>query len=472
MTSSMTKLPQKFIDNMIFLLGEEGFEDYKECLSKPMWHALRVNTSKISVEEFKELIPYKLRPVPWCENGFYYDTEEWTPSKHPFYYAGLYYLQEPSAMLPAASIPIEPGDKVLDICAAPGGKSTELFCRLKDAGYLISNDISASRAKALLKNLEVFGADRVAITCEEPAELAKHFGAYFDKIIIDAPCSGEGMFRKSYSMITAWEQNGNELFMNIQHSILNEVVKMLKPDGMILYSTCTFAPLEDEQSVEYLLSKDEALELLEIPCHDGFVKGRSDWGNTDNPDMPKTVHLFPHLVEGEGHFASLFHKRPEMSEEVFANCGDAIPYGSKLTPEIKEFLSHVSLAGMKLNRLELKKERLFYLPEGCPDMTGLRILREGLLVGEQKKQRFEPSQALAMKLSPDTYDNFLSFSADDERAVKYLKGETIEITDEEKKKAKLYDGWVLIGIAGYSLGFGKLKGTTIKNKYLPGWRMQ
>ncbi len=270
------KLPEKFTEQMKNMLGSE-LDAYIAALDQPMNHALRVNTLKISVEDFLKISPFKLTPVPWC---FYYDADTEVPSKHPYYYAGLYYLQEPSATLPAATLPIEEGDRVLDICAAPGGKSTELLARLGRTGYLVSNDISASRAKALIKNLELFGAENVLVTCESTDKLAGQFDHYFDKILIDAPCSGEGMFRKSTSMITAWERNGNEYFATIQKSILVEAVRMLKPGGMILYSTCTFSGLEDEDSILYLLDQKDGLRLVPITQHEGFVPGRAEWRNT------------------------------------------------------------------------------------------------------------------------------------------------------------------------------------------------
>ncbi len=464
------KLPQLFTYNMTKLWGDEDFKAYEEALKEPMQHALRVNTKKISVEDFLSISPFELSPVPWCPNGFYYDDKAYQPSRHPYYYAGLYYLQEPSATFPAATLPIMPGDKVLDICAAPGGKSTEIMCRLKGEGLLVSNDISASRAKALLKNLEVFGSTNSLITCESPENLSKHFGCYFDKIIIDAPCSGEGMFRKSQSMINAWEQNGNELFKNIQISILNEVVKMIRPGGMILYSTCTFAPLEDEQSVEYLLSLDPSLEIVDCPYFDGFVKGRPDWGDTDNPDLSKTVHLYPHKIKGEGHYAALIRKKTLEESDSFFNTSalvsDMMIKAPKLSPEIEEFLSHISISYDR-SRFLLKNDKLIFIDKDFPDVKGLRTLRCGLLMGEQKKNRFEPSQALAMTLDASSFNNSLKLSLDDDRVLKYLKGETLEITKEDNVR----DGWVLICIDSYPLGFGKLKNNTLKNKYLPGWRM-
>ncbi len=459
------RLPDQFTTQMKELLGSE-YDSYVACLDQPMYHALRVNTLKISVEEFLRIAPFTLTPVPWCANGFYYDEKVDQPSRHPYYYAGLYYLQEPSAMTPASVIPIEEGDKVLDICAAPGGKSTELAAKLGRTGYLVSNDISASRAKALLKNLEVFGAPNVLITCEPPNKLSEKFQHYFDKILIDAPCSGEGMFRKSASMVSAWEQNGNEMFAGIQRGILNEIVKMIKPGGTILYSTCTFAPLENEQSIEYLLSLDPDLKLLEVPKYSGFEPGHPEWGNTGNPELTKCARLFPHRLKGEGHFVSLIEK--EAGDGV-SHISDYMPGKSVLSEETKAFLAMVDW-DINTQRLELNHDRLYYIPKGCPDSRGLRVLRQGLLMGEEKKKRFEPSQALAMALRMEEFQNTLNLMSEDSRVVKYLKGETIEFTDADQIRGT-GKGWILVCVDGYPLGFGKAQNGIIKNKYLPGWRM-
>ncbi len=460
------RLPDSFTEQMKKMLGSE-FEDYLDALDKPMYHALRVNTLKISVEDFLKISPFKLTPVPWSRNGFYYDETECTPSKHPYYYAGLYYLQEPSALLPASQIPIEAGDKVLDICAAPGGKSTELIARLGKTGYLVSNDISASRAKALIKNLELFGAENVLVTCESTDKLAGVYDHYFDKILIDAPCSGEGMFRKSSSMVTAWERNGNEYFSTIQKSILTEAVKMLKPGGTILYSTCTFSGMEDEDSVMFLLSLNENMKLVPVDMHEGFVKGNPEWSSYDGADkagLENTAHLFPHKVKGEGHFVSLI--RDDSDENAFSSVGDYYPKRFKISPELTEFLSNIKRS-FDNDRFEDMNGRIYYIPEGCPENGRLHVLRRGLLMGEVKKNRFEPSQALAMNLRTEEFNNVLNLPADDERVMRYLKGETIEY--EEKSVTK---GWVLIAVDGYPLGFGKADDRgSIKNKYLPGWRI-
>lgn len=456
------ELPKLFEDNMIALLGEE-YTEYKECLDKPMYHGIRINTMKISVEDFLKINPFHLKPVPWCDNGFYYDEHLDKPSKHPYYYAGLYYIQEPSAMTPAAVIPVEKGDRVLDICAAPGGKSTELAAKLDGTGVLVSNDISASRAKALLKNLEVFGATNALIISEAPYKLSERFENYFDKILIDAPCSGEGMFRKSNSMITAWENNGNQLFSDLQISILKEVVKMLKPGGKILYSTCTFAPLENEKSVEYLLSLDESLSICDFDRYEGFDHGRPEWSDSGNNDLTKCARLWPHRIEGEGHFVALVKKDGNSSNS--GNFGSYPIKKAKLTKETMDFFNSFNKK-FDYGRFEESQDKLYYIPETFPAVRGLRILRCGLYLGEIKKNRFEPSQSLAMSLKLEDFSNVINLKADDERVSKYLKGETIDVDEQDAK-----NGWTLVCVDSYPLGWGKFNNGVLKNKYLPGWRL-
>ena len=265
-------LPKVFEEKMKDLLGSE-YEAYTACYDEPRHYGLRVNTAKISVEDFLKIAPWPLEPVPWIHNGFYYDGDNIQPSKHPYYFAGLYYLQEPSAMTPADRLPVEPGDRVLDVCAAPGGKATELGAKLGGTGVLAANDLSSSRAKGLLKNLELFGIGNVLILSEEPGKLVSYFPEYFDKILIDAPCSGEGMFRKEKKMVKAWEEHGPEFFSKIQRSIVTQAAQMLRPGGMLLYSTCTFSPEENEQTIEYLLQEYPEFKICEMEGYEGFADG-------------------------------------------------------------------------------------------------------------------------------------------------------------------------------------------------------
>ncbi len=496
------ELPIAFEEKMRDMLGTD-FENYAASLEEESYQGLRVNTAKISVQEFQKLFPFPLEPVEWCPNGFYYGkaagkpvpaqegrqpsdsgrdglplerrgNTDMKPSKHPYYYAGLYYLQEPSAMTTASLFPVREGDVVLDLCAAPGGKSTELAAKLRGTGLLVSNDISSSRAKALLKNLEVFGAGNILVTSEPPNTLAKRFPAFFDKILIDAPCSGEGMFRKQPGMTAAWESNGVDLFVGLQRSILKEAVTMLKPGGMLIYSTCTFSKEENEQSVEYLLSLDSALHLVELPMFDGFDRGHPEWGLTANPELAKCRRIWPHRVKGEGHFIALLKKEAESPDSLAPlSLGGASPTGTyvfsreRLSREAEEFIRSLRVP-FDLARMDVQKGRVYYIPEAMPGVKGLRILRCGLFMGEMKKNRFEPSQSLAMFLRMQEYPDVLSFPAGDERVVRYLKGETIQLAAGEEEKCR--DGLCLICVDGYPLGFGKLAKGTVKNKYLPGWR--
>ena len=318
----MRELPELFKARMKQQLKEE-YEDFLACYEREGYAGLRVNTEKISVERFRGLFPFPLEPVPWTDCGFYYekmreqDEEEARKAagvtKHPYYYAGLYYIQEPSAMLPASVLPVNPGDRVLDLCAAPGGKSTHLAAKLGGKGLLVANDASASRAKALLKNLTVWGCTNSVITGETPEKLLEAFGCFFDKILVDAPCSGEGMFRKDAGLVKSWEERGPQEYAAIQKQILDCAVKMLRPSGMLLYSTCTFSEVEDEQVIAWILEQHKDLELVEqvIPgpwknqtdgkTPDGFVRGYAP--------CEKAIRLWPHRICGEGHFLALLRKR-------------------------------------------------------------------------------------------------------------------------------------------------------------------
>ena len=464
-------LPEQFKNRLLTMLGEDDLSAYETCLQQPMEHGLRVNTGRMSIDEFRKLSPWKLEPIPWCSSGFYLgeDAIKDPPSRHPLYYAGAYYLQEPSAMLPAAALPVEPGDRVLDLCAAPGGKSTALAEKLQGRGVLVCNDISATRAKALIKNLELFGVTNAIVTAEMPERLAGVFRGYFDKILIDAPCSGEGMFRKSSAMVNDWTPEKPAEYAALQREILSHAIRMLRPGGMLLYSTCTYAPEEDEGSVQYLLELPEAvelgLELCDIPFSEGFLPGNPDWISDGSPELSKAVHMFPHRPRGEGHFAALFRSTASAATE--RRTREPISLNLSKYPEFLEFTKELRMT-LDPGRLTGQQGYLSYLPEipDLPRLAGLRVLRSGLFLGECKKNRFEPSQALAMTLGRDTYDNCLELEEGDARIIKYLRGETLEYEDGEARNGRL-----LVTYAGLPLGFGKANAGRIKNNYLPGWRM-
>jgi NOL1/NOP2/sun family putative RNA methylase len=445
-------------------LLKEDYESYLASFNEKRLYGLRINTMKISPEEFLKISPFHLEPIPWIENGFYFQEED-KPAKHPYYFAGLYYIQEPSAMTPANVLPIEEGDVVFDMCAAPGGKSTELGAKLMGSGLLITNDISNSRAKALLKNVEVFGISNLCVLSEDPQKLSGRFRGLFDKVLIDAPCSGEGMFRKDNKLIKSWEKNGPSFYAQIQQNIILTGADLLKPGGKMLYSTCTFSRLEDEESVLHLLKNRPEMHLLDIKPYSGFSHGFADTQEEKELGIEKTVRIFPHKMPAEGHFLALFEKDKDADESFHAL---RKPNTQKLPEELKEFLTHIDWEILEKD-IFVRESKAYLVAKEMPEESGLRIMRNGLLLGEVKKNRFEPSQALAMALKSSQYDKVISLPADDERVIKYLKGETIEIDDCEKE---LQNGWNLFCVDNFPLGWGKLSGTTLKNKYLAGWRWQ
>ena len=378
-------LPKKFCDEMKRILGEE-YPAYLASMEDTRKYGLRVNTAKISVEDFLKISPFELTPIPYVDNGFYYDPEV-APAKHPYYFAGLYYLQDPSAMTPASRLPVEEGDVVLDLCAAPGGKATELAAKLHGTGLLIANDISSKRAKALLKNIELFGVENSFIVTEYPQKLQEYFTGFFDKILIDAPCSGEGMFRKEPSMVKAWEQNGPEFYAKLQEEILRQALPMLKPGGYLLYSTCTFSPLEDEGTVDKILSMDDSMEIVPMQGYVGFSKGNPAWVDSSRSEIEDCIRIFPHKLDGEGHFLALFHKK-ETAEGAVQSYDQR---RSGLKGEEKRLFQEFA-AGLarefEPDRMESKQGMVYYMPKQLPDMKGLRFLRSGLFLGEMKKNRF------------------------------------------------------------------------------------
>ena len=440
------RLSEKYLNKMKELLGDE-YDDYLNSFNEKRIHSLRVNNAKISNEEFERICPFKIKRIPWIENGYYFDEND-RPSKHPYYYAGLYYLQEPSAMTPANVLPIEKGDIVLDACAAPGGKSLELASKLGDSGLLVSNDISVSRAYSLLKNLELGGHKNIYVMAEDISKLSKKFVKSFDKILIDAPCSGEGMLRKDPSIIKEWEDKGNEYYANLQKDIVKSAVSMLKDGGMMVYSTCTFDKSEDEDIVSYILSLDDDLKLERINEYEGFTRGI---------DMDEAIRLYPHKLQGEGHFVALVKK--DTPKTVTVKKKHVLKIDSK---EAEEFIKLIK-RDFDDGYFEIINNNLYFIPEYDFEKKGLRILRSGLLMGEIKKHSFEPSMALVLNLKMNEFKNVINLSVDDKRVISYLKGETISVPEAK-------DGWVLVCVNGYSLGFGKMQSGIMKNKYAKEWR--
>lgn len=516
----MTYLPEEFLKRMQEMLGEE-YEEFLASYEQPRTYGLRVNTRKMTPEEFEERKIFPVKRIPWVENGFFYEGDV-RPAQHPLYAAGAYYLQEPSAMTPAACLPVEPGERVLDLCAAPGGKATELGAKLKGKGVLVANDISNSRAKALLYNLEVFGIDNAFVTNETPARLADAFEGYFDKILVDAPCSGEGMFRKEQAVARDWTPEKSEYFAGQQREIVRQAVRMLRPGGKLLYSTCTFAPCEDEQTIAWMLEQFPQMHLIPLPEYEGFSPGRPEWGNENsarypegtngNLELKRCVRIWPHKMNGEGHFLALLEKdgagrsvsgeqeesRAEQ-EKLMGILEEKNPKGLQRETKrngrldqrkkagkkgkasgsvsenalsrkdrelIEEFLKPCSRS-FPAERMELRVQKVYLVPELPETVRGLKFLRNGLYMGEIRKDRFEPSQQLAMSLGAGEFQECICLEPDDERAQRYLRGETLNIRPEETKSPS---GWKLVCVGGLPLGWGKLVQGVLKNKYQSSWR--
>ena len=272
-------LPQAFLDRMKDML-QDDYDAFLQAYDQPRTYGLRVNTAKISCEEFEKIVPFEVKKIPWISNGYFY-REDVRPSRCPLYQAGLYYLQEPSAMTPASRIPVEPGEYVLDMCAAPGGKATAVGSALKGAGLLVAN--------------------------EKPEKMVKNFPEFFHKIILDAPCSGEGMFRKEEALARDWTPEKSQELSQIQKQLCLNAADMLQPGGQMLYSTCTFAPAEDEEVISWLLEQRPDLSLISMENYEGFSSGNPAWGN-GSPELKKCVRIFPHKMAGEGHFLALLKK--------------------------------------------------------------------------------------------------------------------------------------------------------------------
>ncbi|WP_047154432.1 RsmF rRNA methyltransferase first C-terminal domain-containing protein [Aneurinibacillus tyrosinisolvens] len=458
-------LPHAFQQRMKERLGSE-YELFIASYEEARQQGLRVNELKMAAQEFMKKSRWELTPIPWTENGFYYG-EGFRPAKHPYYHAGLYYIQEPSAMSPAAVLAPLPGEKVLDLCAAPGGKTTQFASFMNGTGVLVTNDNNPNRVKALVKNVELYGLTNTIVTNETPDRLAAIFPEYFDRILVDAPCSGEGMFRKEPDMVKVWSEQAIETCCGMQRPILQDAARMLRPGGFLLYSTCTFAPEENEQMIAGFLHAHPDFEAVQIPLYEGWQHGRPEW--TDEPArneaVRRTVRLWPHRVRGEGHYLALLQRKETGAPQrtgTLANRGTS----SKELTDFYAFVDEV-LPGWKglenaERQLTFHDDRVFLSPVQVPGLHSLRITRQGWLLGTIKKKRFEPSQAFAMGLKMEDAARVVNFASDEEDVIRYLKGETI--------LRKIDRGWTLVCVDGFPIGWAKGTENMMKNAYPAGWR--
>ncbi|WFB56903.1 RsmB/NOP family class I SAM-dependent RNA methyltransferase [Paenibacillus sp. BR1-192] len=454
-------LPVGFVTSMNEILGDASC-DFWDSYDSPRTHGLRLNRLKAvhDADSVKKLIrDFQLTPVSWCDTGYYYD-ESVRPGKHPYHAAGLYYIQEPSAMSAVELLNPQPGETILDLAAAPGGKTSHIASKMMGRGLLVSNEIHPERARILAENVERMGITNTVVTSAAPDQLSSRFVACFDRIMLDAPCSGEGMFRKDAAAIAEWSPEHVDLCVARQWDIVQEAYRMLKPGGTLAYSTCTFNTAENEEMIERILSQYPDLELQQMK------------------------RLWPHLERGEGHFVAILVKTPAAEaysddQETFTNSGKAQAKsnrGGKQAPALSALADFQDWAKQDLPGFELGGgtpilfgEELYWLPvsESVPwhdkQLKGLKMPRAGLHLAHLKKNRIEPAHALAMSLNSGQAARSWDLPSDSAETAAYLRGEVISIPSE-------YRGWTLVTTDGLPLGWGKASGGQLKNHLPKGLR--
>lgn len=457
-------LPIEFEKKMKAFLGNE-WDDFLYSYDNNRFQALRFNTLKVQSPEERMRILKTLKissdkKVSWANEAYYFD-ENVRPGKHPYHEMGLYYIQEPSAMSAAALLAPKPGMRVLDLCAAPGGKSTQLATYLGDSGLLVSNEINTQRSRILSQNIERMGIKNAIVTNEDSFVLASHFPGFFNAIQVDAPCSGEGMFRKLPEAIEQWSMENVAICAARQKEILDNAAVMLKPGGTIVYSTCTFSKEENEDVIEYFLEKHPDFTLEEME------------------------RFWPHKVDGEGHFVAKLVRRGSVdtgfksdrqTKKIKNNKNRKNETKSALTKEdmklLSEFLDETisddMAALIKNSRLVMFGEQLYRLPDMEVDIKGLKVQRAGLHIGEFKKQRFEPSHSLALALKLSEAKNVVKLTCDNPQTIGFFNGQSVMLSDEQAAECK--KGWALVCVDGYPAGWGKVNGTQVKNHYPKGLR--
>ncbi|MDE6471605.1 MAG: RsmF rRNA methyltransferase first C-terminal domain-containing protein [Clostridia bacterium] len=446
----MQNLPQEFLSRMENILGDE-YSAFLASYEQGKIQGLRINTLKC--ESKAVLDEFDLKAVDWCDSGYYFNGDD-RPGKSVLHEGGAFYIQEPSAMAVVESMDIQMGDKVLDLCSAPGGKSSQIACKLQDDGLLVSNEIIPSRAKILSQNIERMGVRNCVVLSESPDNLAKRLKGVFDRILVDAPCSGEGMFRKNPLAIDEWSPANVENCKQRQINILQSAVQMLKSGGVIVYSTCTFSKQENEEVINEFLQNNEGFEIIDSKFK--FCNGFNLDGSKFNDQLVKTNRIFPHKYQGEGHFFAVLKNNQEINASKYAL------QPSKADPKaVKEFKAwQKDNLNIELDANLSFGQILYAMPSGTPKLDGLKVERAGLQLGEYKKNRFEPSHALAMALKSGEVKRVLSLTKQD--AEKYLSGQTLD--------ADGVKGWALATYKDVSLGWCKCDGALAKNHYPKGLR--
>ena len=435
---------EQFDARMKSLLKDE-YDDFKKALLEKPVKGLYLNRNKKNVERVLDKNYVEHHPI--VENGYLYD-ENYHPGRSAYFLAGLYYIQEPSAMLVADALPIEPDDFVLDMCAAPGGKSCEIASRLTGEGVLIANDIEASRARILSENIERFGLDNTIVTNVDPMRFTKQFQEAFDKIVLDAPCSGEGMFRKLEQAVDTWSEDKVLECAHIQKNLLKGAYDMLKQGGMVIYSTCTYSYEENEAMVHYAVD-ELGFELLPLSKSHGLCPG---------VDLDEVVRCYPHHYRGEGHFIALLRKPGNSPRKVVRPMKPQVSQADLKV--LKAFYQETLNKKVPAYIIE-NNGHLYAIKKNFPELKGIRVLRNGLYLGEVRKNRFIPSYSLALTLTKEDVKRSYDYSCDSEEIKKYIHGETLEGTGNK--------GFGVIFVDGYPLSFYK-ESNQVKNLFPKGLR--
>ena len=447
------QLPNEFLDRMRELLKDD-FEAFMRSYDTKLNSGIRINTLKCADPETVLGELYVTGKVDWCPNGYYADRTLLSGS-HPYHAAGVFYFQEPSAMCAAEAMPLCGEPKILDLCAAPGGKTTQIAARMKNRGLLISNEIIPKRAAILSENVERLGLTNTIVTNESPAALAERFPGFFDGIIVDAPCSGEGMFRKEPQAAEEWSTAHTLSCAVRQKNILDDAYKILRPGGCIVYSTCTFSHDENEKVVMYMAEKYD-MEICDIPELSMLSDGIGEY-----PGIEKCACIFPHIQNGEGHFAALLRKRGEIAPDHIPPRGNKKKQNrnlsSELCPAVKLYRDFEKkfLDTECTGEFVLFGSNLYIMPAAL-DISRLKIARCGLHLGEIKKNRFEPSHALSHAFPAEVYKSRIDLDINSPELKRYMTGDIIQGSAV---------GWCVITANGYPIGWGKGSGGSVKNHY-------
>lgn len=425
------------------LLGSEFGEYLKYYQSENLIKGLRVNTLKCSADKLKQLFEYELKPTPFCEQGYYLPENAASVGNHPLHHAGAFYVQEPSATSAVTMLGVERGDRVLDLCAAPGGKSTQIASALGGDGVLLCNEIVRNRALILLSNIERMGVRNAVVTNSHPDVLCSRLTGFFDKILVDAPCSGEGMFRKNDAQ-SEWSVEHVRSCAERQLHILDSAAPALREGGVMVYSTCTFSTEENEGVITRFLSRHPDFELIDS----GVSFGR--------PALRYARRIFP-MDGGEGHFAAKLRRNSSCA------CAPVVkPNNGKTDSGLVEFYDDNFVDRPFGERLVVNKDKLYADTAALPDLSGVNVLRRGVLLGEIKRNRIEPCHHAFSAAKPGDCRRSVSFSCDSAEIKKFLHGEEISVQSEK--------GFCAVCVEGITVGFGKSSGSTIKNKYPKGLR--